>query len=602
MADERDLTYINKDFTDLKSQLVNYAKNYFPDSYNDFSPSSPGMMFIEMAAYVGDILSFYQDTQLQETYLTYAKDPKNLYNLAYMMGYRPKSTGVSEVELYVSQIIPADSNYLPDWSQAAFIEANSIIRSTDSTKTQFITDKPVDFSFSSSYDPTEVVINELDGGNPSEYTIRKKVRAFSGEIATVQFSIDAVEKFKTITISDSNIIGVLDITSEDGSIWTEVPFLGQDTVFVDEQNSSNDSNEVQFTLQVKKVPKRFVTRLRHTGDLDIQFGAGVTGNDDSTFLPDPSTVKLGTGQGASKLDVAYDPSNFLYSNSYGVAPTGTITVRYIKGGGVRANVPSYTITEKYSVSIRNGVDPGTITFTNNTPAAGGRDGDSIEELRENSFRAFNEQNRVVTLQDYTVRALSLPSKYGSIAKAYTTQNQLTNSNINSQSLTSNNPLALTMYVLAYDLNKKFTTASSTLKNNLKTYLSQYMLITDSLSIRDAFVVNIGVNYDIIVRPDYSGRDVLLECNLKIQEYFAPTKVNINQPINLSDLYRALDKIKGVQTVRKVEIINLNSGNYSRYGYDIAGATKNNIVYPSFDPCIFELKYPKNDIKGRVINL
>lgn len=602
MADERDLTYINKDFTDLKAQLVNYAKNYFPDTYNDFSPSSPGMMFIEMAAYVGDILSFYQDTQLQETYLTYAKDPKNLFNLAYMMGYRPKTTGVSEVELYVSQVIPADLNYLPDWSQTAFIEANSIIRSSDSTKTQFIVDKPIDFSFSSSYDPTEVIINELENGNPSEYVLRKKARAFSGEIVTTQFTVDTAEKFKTLTISDSNIIGVLDITGDDGSVWKEVPFLGQDTVYVDEQNNSSDSNQVQFTLQLKKVPKRFVTRLRHTGELDIQFGSGITGGDDSTFLPDPSTVKLGTGQGVSKLDVAYDPSNFLFSNSYGISPTGTLTVRYIKGGGVRANVPAFTITEKYSVNISNGVNSDTVSFTNNIPASGGRDGDSVEELRENSFRAFNEQNRVVTLQDYTVRALSLPSKYGSIAKAYTTQDQITNSNKSTGELISDNPLALTMYVLAYNSDKKFTTAPNTLKLNLKTYLSQYMLITDSLSIRDAFVVNIGVNYDIIVRPDYPGRDVLLECNLKIQEYFAPTKVNINQPINLANLYRELDKVKGVQTVRKIEIVNLNSGNYSRYGYDIAGATRNNIIYPSYDPCIFELKYPKTDIKGRVITL
>ena len=602
MADERDLTYINKDFTDLKAQLVNYAKNYFPDTYNDFSPSSPGMMFIEMAAYVGDILSFYQDTQLQETYLTYAKDPKNLFNLAYMMGYRPKTTGVSEVELYVSQVIPADLNYLPDWSQTAFIEANSIIRSSDSTKTQFIVDKPIDFSFSSSYDPTEVIINELENGNPSVYVFRKIARAFSGEIVTTQFTVDTAEKFKTLTISDSNIIGVLDITGDDGSVWKEVPFLGQDTVYVDEQNNSSDSNQVQFTLQLKKVPKRFVTRLRHTGELDIQFGSGITGGDDSTFLPDPSTVKLGTGQGVSKLDVAYDPSNFLFSNSYGISPTGTLTVRYIKGGGVRANVPAFTITEKYSVNISNGVNSDTVSFTNNIPASGGRDGDSVEELRENSFRAFNEQNRVVTLQDYTVRALSLPSKYGSIAKAYTTQDQITNSNKSTGELISDNPLALTMYVLAYNSDKKFTTAPNTLKLNLKTYLSQYMLITDSLSIRDAFVVNIGVNYDIIVRPDYPGRDVLLECNLKIQEYFAPTKVNINQPINLANLYRELDKVKGVQTVRKIEIVNLNSGNYSRYGYDIAGATRNNIIYPSYDPCIFELKYPKTDIKGRVITL
>ena len=311
MAEERNLTYINKDFTDLKDQLVNYAKNYFPDTYNDFSPASPGMMFIEMAAYVGDILSFYQDTQLQETYLTYAKDPKNLYSLAYMMGYKPKVTGVSEVELEISQIVSATgSNAEPDWSLSALIEANSIIRSTDKTRTKFLIDKPIDFSFSSSYDPTEVLINELEGGIPSSYILRKKAKAFSGEVIETSFNIDTLEKFKTLTISDSNIVGILDITGSNGEKWTEVPFLGQDTVFDEEANTLSDSNSVPYVLQLKKTPRRFVTRFRHTGDLDIQFGAGITGGKDETFLPDPSNVALGTGQGTSKLDTAYDPSNF----------------------------------------------------------------------------------------------------------------------------------------------------------------------------------------------------------------------------------------------------------------------------------------------------
>ena len=603
MAEERDLKYINKDFSDLRSQLVNHAKNYFPDSYNDFSATSPGMMFIEMAAYVGDILSFYQDTQLQETYLTYAKDPKNLFNLAYMMGYKPKVTGVSEVELQVTQIVTAlgsGGNYEPNWTEAATIAANSVVRSTDSSQTKFIIDKPIDFSFSSSYDPTEIIINNFSGGNPSEYLLRKTVRAFSGEIKQSTLSVDNIEKFKTFTVSDTGIVGILEVTGSNGDEWKEVPFLGQDTVFVDEENSNADSNQVPYSLKLKKIPKRFVTRFKSNGNLDIQFGAGITGTDDTEFIPDPTTVKLGTGQGISKLDTAYDPSNFLYTNSYGIAPSDSLHVKYIVGGGVSSNVPANTVTSKYNVIVTNG-DADSISFTNPKPASGGRDGDTVEELRENSLRSFNEQGRAVTLQDYTVRALSLPAQYGSIAKVFVTQDQATNST-NSGALISNNPLSLSMYVLGYDINKNFTNASNTLKENLRTYISQYMLLTDSINIKDAFIVNIGINYDIIIRPDYAGRDVLLNCNLKIQEYFGNTRANINQPINLSNLSRELDKIKGVQTVQKIEVINLNSGNYSQYGYDIKGATRNNIIYPSYDPCIFEIKHPEVDIKGRITTL
>lgn len=615
MAEERDIKYINKDFSDFKNQLVEYAKNYFPDSYNDFSPSSPGLMFIEMAAYVGDILSFYQDIQLQETYLTYAKDPKNLYSLAYMMGYKPKVTGVSEVDLKISQIISASgAQSIPAWSEAAIIPSNTIITSTDRNKTPFLLNKQVDFTFSSSYDPTQVVIYDLDEVNkPSKYQIIKTAKAYSSEIITYYAQIGSAEKFKTLLIEDTNIVGILDITDSDGNVWYEVPFLGQDTVFRDERNSSSDIDRVPYVLSLQKVPRRFVTRFMSTGYLQVQFGSGISSQDDTTILPDPTNIGLGVvipnENSGSKMDFAYDPSNFVYSKSYGLAPSNTtLTIRYLKGGGVSANSPANTITtvngtitDQAGVTLQVGNENYPI-FTNPSPAAGGRDGDTVEELRENSLRAFNEQGRAVTLQDYTVRALSLPTKYGSIAKAYVTQDNLTNSNINPRDLITSNPLALALYVLAYDVNGKLIPATTTLKQNLKTYMSEYMLVSDAINIKDAFIVNIGVNYEIIVRPNYAGRDVLLKCTNVLKDYLNTPKLNINQPINLSSIYTALDRVKGVQTVKKIEIINKSGGNYSQYGYDIAGATKNNVVYPSFDPCIFEVKYPNVDIKGRITTL
>jgi hypothetical protein len=600
MAEQREIKYINKEFSDFRTQLVEFAKNYFPDSYNDFSGTAPGMMFIEMASYVGDVLSFYQDTQLQETFTTYAKDPKNLFNLAYMMGYKPKVTGVSEVELTFSQLINADSSYNPDWTTVASINENSTYRSTDSSQTNFIVDKPVDFNFSSSYDPTEVIINDLDGSNnPSQYLIRKKAKAFSGEIKSKVFTLGNIEKFKTLSISDTNIIGILDITDADGNIWYEVPFLGQDTVYKDSSNLNADSNQVQYSLSLRKVPRRFITRFLSNGDLQLQFGAGTLSQDDSEILPDPTTVGSATNQGISRLDYAFDPSNFLYSKAYGIAPTSNLTVRYLVGGGISANVPANTITQKINVT---GTNTTSITVNNTNPASGGRDKDTVEELRENSLRAFNEQNRTVTLQDYTVRALSLPSKYGSMAKVYATNDQLTNSNTGGNSLKELTSTSVGMYVLAYDNNGNLTTASSTLKQNLKTYISEYIMLTDSVTIKDAFIVNIGVDYEIVTRPNFANRDVLLNCNLKIQEYFKIQKRNINQPINLSDLYKELDKVPGVQTVQSIQINNKASGNYSQYAYDVKGATKNNVVYPSYDPCIFEIKYPETDIKGRTTSL
>ena len=607
MAQERDIKYINRDFSNFREQLVEFAKNYFPDTYNDFSTTSPGMMFIEMASYVGDVLSFYQDTQLQETFLQHAKDPANLYNLAYMMGYRPKSTNVSEVEIEVSQRVNAIApNYLPNWNQALVVQPNTRLRATTFGDPKFIINDKIDFAFSSSLNPTEVRIESIANGYPAEYRLTKKVKAISGELKTSTKVIGASEKFLTLTIEDTNIVGVLDITDSDGNDWYEVPFLGQDTIYDTQSNTATDKNQVPGLLRLKKVPRRFVTRLTSQGNLQIQFGAGIntSASDDETFLPDPSNVGMGTNQGISRLDYAFDPSNFLFSKSYGIAPSNTtLTVRYIVGGGVESNVPANTINlvEQVTIAAPDQSKSNTLVFNNTTPATGGRDGDTVDELRQNSLRAYSEQNRAVTLQDYAIRSLSLPPLYGSVSKVYVTQDQATNANVVGGAYDSN-PLALSLYVLAYNSEKQVVPATANLKENLKTYLSQYMLLTDAVNIKDAFIVNIGLKYEIITLPNYVSRDVLLACNTVLIDYFNISKWSINQPINISSIYTILDRVKGVQSVEKIYFENKVGGNYSEYAYDIKGATRGNMLYPSYDPCIFEIKFPEIDIQGRVTTL
>lgn len=604
MAEQRDIKYINRDFNDLKTSLVELAKNYFPDAYNDFSPTSPGTMFIEMAAYVGDVLSFYQDNQLQETFLQHAKNPSNLYSLAYMMGYKPKATSAAEVELTVTQRVEATGvNYKPNFDQALTLSKNAIIKATVGENLSFLTNESVDFNFSSSYDPTDIRIHSLDSGNPAEYILSKKVRAFSGTINTVTQTYTTAEKFATFEINEDNIIGILDIVDSDGNEWTEVPFLGQDTIFDTQANTNTDSNIVPNNLKLKKVPRRFVTRLTSTGKLQVQFGSGISVQDDEDIIPDPTKIRQSdTFISSNEYFTAYDPSNFLFTKSYGLAPSNTtLTVRYLTGGGVGANVPSDTITSIDTV-VTSAIDDtyvATLAFTNEEPASGGKDADTTDELRQNSLRSFAEQQRTVTLQDYTVRSLSLPASFGSIAKAYATKDGLVS---NDTSALGSNPLAIGLYILAYDINKKLLPASRTLKQNLKTYLADFMPVTDAVDIKDAFVVNIKVKYEIVTLPSYAARDILLLCNQKLIEYFEIEKWSINQPINLSTLYTLLDEVRGVQTVKAVRIENLAGGRYSEHAYDVKGATKDNIVYPSFDPCIFEVKYPQEDIEGRVTTL
>ena len=599
MAKDIKIQYTDKNFSNLRGQLVELAKNYYPDTYNDFSATSPGMMFIEMAAYVGDILSFYQDSQLQETFLQYAQDPGNLYSMAYMMGYKPKMTSASTVELEITQRVAATgSTFEPNFKQAAKIQNNLIASAGEQS---FYTDKPIDFSFSSSYEPTNITIYSLDSDEePAEYVLNKKIKAKSGTIISTTESVGNSQKFLTVTIDDDNIIGVLDIVDSDNNTWYEVPYLGQDTVFTEAVNTGANASEVPYLLTAQEAPNRFVTRFNSTGQLQIQFGAGMSTSNDEAFLPNPTNAGSGTNQGVRRTDYAYDPSNFMFSAAYGNAPSNTVlTIRYIKGGGIESNIDSNTIVgATYNATATDNTYLNTIEVRNPEPASGGKDGDTVEEIRQNSLRSFNEQGRIVTKQDYAFRAMTLPTTLGSIAKAFVT----TDADIPTADTNIYNPLGVCMYVLAYDNDKKLKQATPELKTNLKEYIAQFKALTDGCTIKDAFVINIGIKFDIITLPSYNSREVLLNCTQALKVFFDISKWSINQPINTSSIYTLLDRVKGVQTVQDVKIETKVGGTYSSFDYDIKGATKNNIVYPSLDPMIFELKYPNNDIEGRVTTL
>ena len=465
----------------------------------------------------------------------------------------------------------------------------------------FYTDKPVDFSFSSSYEPTNITIYSLDSDEePAEYVLNKKIKAKSGTIISTTESVGNSQKFLTVTIDDDNIIGVLDIVDSDNNTWYEVPYLGQDTVFTEAVNTGANASEVPYLLTAQEAPNRFVTRFNSTGQLQIQFGAGMSTSNDDAFLPNPTNVGSGTNQGVRRTDYAYDPSNFMFSAAYGNAPSNTVlTIRYIKGGGIESNINSNTIVgATYNATATDNTYLNTIEVRNPEPASGGKDGDTVEEIRQNSLRSFNEQGRIVTKQDYAFRAMTLPTTLGSIAKAFVT----TDADIPTADTNIYNPLGVCMYVLAYDNDKKLKQATPELKTNLKEYIAQFKALTDGCTIKDAFVINIGIKFDIITLPSYNSREVLLNCTQALKVFFDISKWSINQPINTSSIYTLLDRVKGVQTVQDVKIETKVGGTYSSFDYDIKGATKNNIVYPSLDPMIFELKYPNNDIEGRVTTL
>lgn len=657
----RDIKYLNKDFAAFRENLIEYSKTYFPKTYSDFNESSPGMMFIEMSAYIGDVLGYYIDDTLKESLMLYAEDKENILALAQYLGYRPKVTSPALVRLSVYQLVPATgtgAGNMPDPNYFLRIKEGMVVE-TNTGGVLFRTTELLDFSVE---DEREITIyRNNESGEPIFYLVKKYVNAISAELKTIEQTFGTAEEFSKIDIADTNVIEIYDVRDDNGNKWYEVPYLAQEMVFVDYPvTEQTDKDLIQFKdsvpniLKLIKTSRRFVTKVNADNTTSLIFGGGNSTTADEQLIPNFKNVGLGLNSSIDNLGASFDPANFLKTRSYGQAPANTrLTISYLVGGGIIANTPKGEITRIQNISFdEDSVSFGpnelplyrqakaSIAVENETPATGARGTETIDEIRENALATFGSQNRAVTRKDYQVRALSLPPKYGGVAKAYCapdgeldnnspasilanpdTLSEFTDivttlagksemeikdtvnkflvgkkNNINEK----NNPFAINLYILGYDQNKYLTPLERAVKENLKTYMNEYRMLTDGVNLLDGFIINIGVDFEIRVYGGYNKREVLVKCIDSITEYFNIDNWTFNMAINISELELLIAGIEGVQSVPKCEIVNKCLGQYSDNSYNISEATKGKMVYPSLDPSIFELKYPAKDIRGRVI--
>ena len=607
-----DIKYINRDFQSFLASLKDFAQAYFPNTNNDFSDASPATMFMEQVSAIGDVLSLYTDRSVQENFLEYSVQKDNIISLAYTLGYRPKVTSTAIVDLDVYQQIPAlvsGGTATPDYNYALIIDKNAKINSKTNSSVSFITQEPVNFAFSSSIDPTEVSVYSINNSTsqPEYFLLKKSVKAIAGTLKSQNFTFGSPVKFDEINITDTDVVEILNVVDSDGNTWYEVPYLAQSTVYESIPNTPlNDPFMSQYggvvpnLLKLRTVQRRFATRFNADNTLTLKFGSGVSSSPDEEIIPNTENVGMGLIDSISKLETAYDPSNFLYTKQYGLAPGNTtLTVTYITGGGVNTNVPSNDVTTIYEITKNSASNPTTlngpllqsisnsVAFNNPNAASGGGSGDTVDDIRLNAMAAYPTQMRMVTPEDYVVRSISLPGKFGSVAKAY---------------FTSDGPNSASLYILSYDANGNYTQASSALKENLKNYLSQYRSNGLGLSIKDAFTINIAINFSIVVLPNYNSQQILSQALQVVSNMFSSDLWLIGQAINISDIYSQLLSIKGIQSVKEVLVTNKQgeSNGYSKYGYDIQAATKSNVIYSSADPSIFEIKYKNSDISGKVV--
>tara|TARA_B100001057_G_scaffold493084_1_gene586858 strand:+ start:1630 stop:3570 length:1941 start_codon:yes stop_codon:yes gene_type:complete len=632
---QKDVSLIGRDFGEFRKNLIEFSKNYFPNTYNDFNEASPGMMFMEMASYVGDVLSFYTDTQLRESLLSTAEENANLFKIVNSLGYKPKNIIPASVNLDVFQLVPSigsGDNVRPDYDYAMTLNEGMIVGSTDFTDVEFTTISQVDFSFSSSFEPTDVTVYQVDESTnePVYYLLKKKVRATSGKEKTKEYTFGTPKIYDKIKLEEENLVRIKSIYDSDGDLWTRVPYLAQDTVFEQIDNNEDNSTELHlysgdtpYLLELNRVPKRYVTNFEDDGVMAIGFGAGISANADEEIIPNPDNVGSGLYTEAQNLDSSLDPSNFLYTKTYGVAPSNTtLTVKYIVGNGIADNVPAKDLVNvlastsvfKNEINLNDNVVSfirQSVACSNPNPAVGGKTTESEEEIRQNAMAFFAAQNRTVTREDYVMRCYALPPQFGSVAKAFLVQDyQLENKKADGQFINTEipNPLALNLYTLGYDNQKNLQPLNDATKYNLKNYISYHRLLTDAVNIKDAHIVNIGINFEIIVLPEFNSNEVLLRAIDRLREYFDIDNWRINEPINLSKIYVEIDKVDGVQTVVRpdnqgvggLQITNKFNGNYSPNKYSIRNATKGGVIYPPKDAAIFEVKFPNQDIRGQVI--
>ena len=643
----KDINYLNRDFASLKQQLIDFTKQYYPQNYKDFSEGSPGQIFIEQAAYVGDILSYYTDQQFLESFIQFAQDRRNLINSSKFLGYKPKVSSASTTMIDIFQLIPSIRNvnneYSPDYRYCLILKP--FIELTSVSGVSFIIESSVDFNQNTKFSPRSTsVYNRDNTGAPLFYLLKKSTSAYSGTIVLKQVSITSSTPFLTIPLNELNVLKVVSIVDSNNNNYYEVDCLAQDTipiqvdnVLLDNQFLSEYRSETPKILKYLRTQNRFVTIVNENNQTIIQFGANTENYENTIITPNPSNVGVSLSN-LKNLNISLDGTNVLKSNSYGVSPSNTtLTITYIIGGGLQSNVNSGEINKILGASYLNDVTSLTdsevvllntlknsLRVNNEYPSTGGANGDTDEQIRQNAILNFSTQNRMVTQEDFLLRVYSLPPQFGNIAKAYVESNltrevgytglingittidnnvSLNLSPLNPldrrKFLESNNPFTNNLYILGYDINKNLTQINPATIYNLITYLNNYRILTDKINLIDGFIINIGVDFKINVFNGFNKSTVLSDCIESVKNFFDIDNRSFNQPINLSQLNFEVMKNEGVQSVVEIKIKNLtiDDGNYSSVAYNIHIATQNNIIYPSKDPSIFEIKYLNSDIKG-----
>ena len=594
LTKNREINYLSKDFDSIKSDLIDYVKRHYPADWRDFNEASGGMAILELIAYVGDILTFNIDRQVNEAYINRAVETKNIISLAQNFGYTPKNTTPAIVNLSVSATL----------QESVSGECLFVLKKGATVVTNF--EPVVSFEVLDDVDFTQAKNRMVKTSGGTTTVTVTGVSAAAGISKTFNYRANDAVKFLKVVLPETNINEVVSVTASDGSQYFQVDNLARDTIFTGEINTSDSSGDAGYIMKLKRIPKRYVVEREPTGLTSIRFGSGVLMEADSEIIPNPNDFVLppslrGSPSGFSPA--AIDSTNFLKTKTLGVAPQNTsLSIQYRAGGGVNTNVGPKTltrfikqelefatpnITSLSAATVRTIYD--NLSCSNGEQASGGEEAESIASIKENAVYNMNSQMRCVTLQDYQTRMMSMPAQFGSIFRSFVRKDPTNNLGVQLFLITRNNVGNLTL-------------PSEVIKNNIETYIKNFKSFSDTIRITNGRIINISVDFTIVPMAEVNESQAMMECILVLQRYFDTARTNFNDSIVISDIQARLQSLASVMAVPILNIYNrvgtVGGRAYSGTEFYIKANTTSGIVKFPQD-ATWELKYPNFDIISRV---
>lgn len=594
--------FLNKDFDGFREDLYNYAKVHFPDKIKDFSETGLGGLFLELASYVGDVQSFYLDHQFHELSPETAVEARNIQAHIRSAGVEIVGSSPSVVNVTFSVEVPADNSVVPAvpmTSAMPLLYAGTQVQSQNGI--QFELTEDIDFA---DVDNTgallaSVRISSRDTNNiVTAFVLERTEICISGFRSTESFSVNNFEAFKKYTLGQENVTQVISVRDSQGNTYYEVGFLAQDTIYQALTNQNEDGDLVKENLQIIPCPYRFLRDMSiDTRLTTLTFGGGNAESLDNDIVPDPSEFALPLYGKKTFSRFTLNPSNLLQTSTLGVIGTNTtITVEYRFGGGLSHNVGAGAISNIINLVLGFPRSPSTevsakvrqsLNARNDEPASGGEDAPNLDELKLRVAGARASQSRIVTKEDLLARVYTMPANFGRVFRASIRSNP-------------NNPLSSLLYIISRNASGQLIVSPDSLKKNLAKYLNSYRMISDAIDVLDAQVINIQVEFVLVVDPDYNRALVLNNVLARLRQYFNIKYFEIDQPVVIDDIRNIIYNNTGILSLQSLNVRNISgivgTRTYSDVQFDVTGNINRGLVIGP-PGSIFEVRFKDNDLIG-----